>query len=146
MKRRGIVSKRIPMSQTTLTGETVIQARKLVSLNSIPDMNVYCIFCFHRGKMKDFAIIDVMGELENLWKCPECHIRMTRGTLISYFTPEGLGYFIGYYDRFWGRVQNHELWSQRFKLMFPKYDDRMQFWNAYYKARPKTENRVEDNI
>lgn len=132
------------MNQQTLTGETVIQARRLVSLNSIPDWKVYCIFCFYKGKMRDFAVIDLMGELENLYRCPECKIRMTRGTLISDFSAEDLGYFIGYYDRFWGRVTNHDLWSTRFKLMFT-YEERQKFWSAYYKVRPKKEQSISDN-
>ena len=70
---------------------------------------------------------------------------MTRGTLLSGFTPEQLGYFIGYYDRFWGRVLDHDKWTSRFNQMFT-YAQRQEFWNAYYKARPKKETRVEDNV
>lgn len=133
------------MNQTTLTGESVIQARRLVSLNSIPDILVYCIFCFHKGKLVEFAQIDFMGELENLWKCPECYTRMTRGTILNRFTAKELGCFIGYYDRFWGRVTNHEQWSIRFKLMFT-YEQRQDFWSAYYEVRPKKEQTISDNI
>ncbi len=144
-KRNGILRKRIPMSQQTLTGESVIEARRLDSLSRVPDMNVYCIFCFHRGKLLDYAQIDTMGELEHLWKCPECRIKMTRPTLMNSFTARELGFFIGYYDRFWWRVSNHDIWMSRFKLIF-NYEQRMEFWKAYYEARPKKEQTVSDNI
>lgn len=144
MTRNGMVTKRIPKDQVTLSGIDVIQARTRYSLSRIPNMRVFCLFCFHVGNVRDFAQIDFMGELENLFKCPECNIRMTRQTLMNKFTAEQLGFFIGYYDRFWSRVSNHEEWNLRFKRLFT-YEERQQFWNAYYKIRPKKEHRVEDN-
>lgn len=143
--RRGIVSKRIPHDQSTLTGVDVIEARKQYSLSTIPNLDVYCIFCFHIDKLLSFAQIDVMGELERFWKCPECHIQMTRKTLMTSFTPEYLGYYIGTYEKFWSRVSAHDKWMERFKHMF-SYQDRMIFWNAYYKVRPKKEQTVGDNV
>ena len=145
MTRNAILSRRIPKDQITLTGESVIEARRLVSLSKIPKLEVYCIFCFHRGELVTFAKIDVMGELEHLWKCPKCYIQMTRGTLMGSFSPRELGFFIGYYDRFWGRVQNHNQWMERFKMLFT-YEERQKFWEAYYEARPKREQSVSDNV
>ena len=144
MTRNAIISKRIPLSQTTLSGIDVISARRLYSLSKIPNTRVYCLFCLHIGKVRDFAQIDSLGELERLFRCPECLLQMTKTTLINSFTPKELGYYIGYYDRFWSRVSNHNQWGERFKLMFT-YEERQQFWDAYYEVRPKHEKSVSDN-
>ena len=125
------------MTQHLLEGRPMDEDdRRITVLQSLPNEEVWCPFCFEKQKARATRFFLDDGKLSKMVRCCVCHRRMAQSSMkILFQGPKQFGMFIGGYSRFWFTI-DHADWIRKLKATF-KPNEIAEFWSGYGGMRPE---------
>lgn len=117
---------------------------KIAILESIPNEEVWCPFCFEKQKSRATRFFLDDGKISKMVRCCICHSKMQAGSMkILFEGAKTFGMFIGGYSHFWSKI-DHDEWIKKLKATF-KPNEISKFWEGYANIRPQFKERQKQN-